>query len=87
MSTAAHCPDNFEEKATGLKYSFVKEIPYTQGNDLQWNSTTATITNQFRDSPTTFRTLTGKGYSNQQMLVILCVIMVTVLVIVVVRFR
>lgn len=34
MSTAAHCPDNFEEKSGGVKYTFVGEVPYSKSNDL-----------------------------------------------------
>lgn len=60
MSTAAHCPNNFEEVATGTKYYFVNEIPYTQGTDIQWNSTSSTVTNQFRVDSSTTRTLTGR---------------------------
>ena len=67
MSTAAHCPDNFEDKKTGARYSFVNEIPYTQGNDIQWNSTSDTVTNQFYTGANTTRTLTGRrtlAYTN-----------------------
>ncbi|WP_228716586.1 S1 family peptidase [Acinetobacter proteolyticus] len=59
MSTAAHCPNNFEDKQNGTKYTFVGEIPFNQENDFQWNSTTATITNKFYVGPSTTRTLTG----------------------------
>ena len=37
MSTAAHCPNNFEDKQNGTKYTFVGEIPFSQSNDFQWN--------------------------------------------------
>ncbi|WP_436897575.1 hypothetical protein [Acinetobacter gyllenbergii] len=60
MSTAAHCPNNFEDKQNGTKYTFVGEIPFNQENDFQWNSTTATITNKFYVGPSTTRTLTGR---------------------------
>ena len=60
MSTAAHCPDNFKEEATGVTYNLVNQIKYEQGSDLQWNRTSSTITNQFKVSPTTTRTVTGR---------------------------
>lgn len=60
MSTAAHCPNNFQDKSNGTPYTFVNEIPFSSYNDFQWNSTTATITNKFNVSPTTLRTLTGR---------------------------
>lgn len=60
MTTAGHCPNSFESKASGEKYNFVTEFPYSQGNDLQINSTAGTITNQFFVSPTTVRTVTGR---------------------------
>lgn len=60
MSTAAHCPNNFKSKLDGTQYTFVGEIPFAQSNDLQWNSTTANITNKFYVGPTTTRTLTGR---------------------------
>lgn len=60
MSTAAHCPNNFKSKQDGTPYTFVGEIPFAQSNDLQWNSTTANITNKFYVGPTTTRTLTGR---------------------------
>jgi len=60
MSTAAHCPNNFEDKQNGTKYTFVGEKPFSQSNDLQWNSTVANITNKFYVGPNTTRTLTGR---------------------------
>ncbi|WP_228137065.1 S1 family peptidase [Acinetobacter sp. V2] len=60
MSTAAHCPNNFKNKADGTPYTFVGEILFAQSNDFQWNSTTANITNKFYVGPTTTRTLTGR---------------------------
>ena len=63
MSTAAHCPNNFEDKQNGTKYTFVGEIPYSQSNDFQWNSTVANITNKFYVGPGTTRTLTGRRTS------------------------
>lgn len=60
MSTAAHCPNNFEDKQNGTKYTFVGEVPFAQSNDFQWNSTTANITNKFYVGSTTTRTLTGR---------------------------
>lgn len=58
MSTAAHCPNSFEDKQNGTKYTFVGEIPFSQLNDFQWNSTVANITNKFYVGLT--RTLTGR---------------------------
>lgn len=60
MSTAAHCPNNFEDKQNGTKYTFVGEKPFSQSNDFQWNSTVANITNKFYVGPNTTRTLTGR---------------------------
>lgn len=60
MSTAAHCPNNFEDKVNGTKYTFVGEVPFSQSNDFQWNSTAANITNKFYVGPNTTRTLTGR---------------------------
>lgn len=60
MSTAAHCPNGFEDKKNGTKYTFAGEVPFAQSNDFQWNSTTANITNKFYVSSTTTRTLTSR---------------------------
>lgn len=60
MMSAAHCANDSQSKLDGTKYKTVKEHPFSEGTDLELNTTPNTVSNQFYVGTNQTRILTGR---------------------------